>query len=414
MPGAFYHKGLTIEFDSSVPRVAIDGNAIQEHVDELFLPSEPLAEKIKAIKQRVQEIIEHRPELKKREATKQDHIAILKKGVKHWNQWRRENPGVRPLLYDTDLSRETFGIDLSCADFSNANLIQAVFRGAELARANFHEANLGEADLSDANLTEANFCRTDLYKTNLTRANLAYANLQGTQLAKTNFEGAKLVDCRIYGLSAWDLKLNGATQKDLVIVYEMENEEEDALLNGECEVSLLEESRIIVDDLRVAQFIYLLLHNENIRIVIDTIAKKAVLILGRFTPERKTVLDALREALRTHGYSPILFDFEKPNSRDLTETVSTLAHLARFIIADLTDAKSIPQELSVIVPALPSVPVQPILLTTKGEYSMFEHFRRYPWVLEDYLYTSVDDLRRALKEHIIEPAEQKAKELEER
>ena len=98
-----------------------------------------------------------------------------------------------------------------------------------------------------------------------------------------------------------------------------------------------------VDNLKIAQFIYLLLNNEEISDVIDTIAKKAVLILGRFTPDRKAVLDALREALRTQGYLPILFDFDKPASRDITETVSTLAHLARFVIADITYAKSIPQ-----------------------------------------------------------------------
>ena len=46
--------------------------------------------------------------------------------------------------------------------------------------------------------------------------------------------------------------------------------------------------------------------------------------LGRFTPERKTVLDALRDELRQRNYLPIVFDFEKPASRDLTETISTL------------------------------------------------------------------------------------------
>src|SRR5213075_2332957 len=114
-----------------------------------------------------------------------------------------------------------------------------------------------------------------LYKTNLSDAILNSANLQGTQLAKTNFEGAELVNCTIYGLSAWDLKLNGATQKDLIIVYEKEH----ALGSGEREGGYIEKGRIIVDDLQVAQFIYLLLHNENIRTVIDTVAREAVLIL---------------------------------------------------------------------------------------------------------------------------------------
>jgi hypothetical protein len=133
-------------------------------------------------------------------------------------------------------------------------------------------------------------------------------------------------------------------------------------------------------------------------------SRKAVLILGRFTPERKAVLDALR----SQGYLPILFDFDKPTSRDITETMSTLAHLARFVIADITDAKSIPQELMTIVPHLPSVPVQPLILDSQHEYGMFEHFTRYPWVLPIYRYTDEASLLQSLQEKIIAPAEQKA------
>jgi predicted AAA+ superfamily ATPase len=86
----------------------------------------------------------------------------------------------------------------------------------------------------------------------------------------------------------------------------------------------------MVDNLEVALFIYLLLNNERIRQVIDTITSKAVLMLGRFTSDRKAVLDAIRDELRQRGYLPILFDFEKPAGRDLTESISTLAHMARF------------------------------------------------------------------------------------
>lgn len=117
------------------------------------------------------------------------------------------------------------------------------------------------------------------------------------------------------------------------------------------------EAEITVDNVEVAQFIYLLLNNQKIRHVIDSITSKVVLILGCFTSARKAVLDAIREDLRMRDYLPVLFDFEKPSSRDLTETISTLAHMARFVIADITDAKSVPQELMKIVPSLPSVPV---------------------------------------------------------
>jgi len=84
--------------------------------------------------------------------------------------------------------------------------------------------------------------------------------------------------------------------------------------------------------------------------------------------------------------------------------------MARFIIADITDAKSIPQELMAIVPHLPSVPIQPLLESPSGKYGMFEHFERYPWVLETYQYNNLDELLHSL-DKVIVSAEAKAKEL---
>lgn len=81
--------------------------------------------------------------------------------------------------------------------------------------------------------------------------------------------------------------------------------------------------------------------------------------LGRFTSKRKAIVDALRDELRTYRYFPILFDSEKPGSQDLTEKVSTLADLSRFIIADLTDPNSIPYELHPVIPNH-MVPVLPL------------------------------------------------------
>jgi len=41
---------------------------------------------------------------------------------------------------------------------------------------------------------------------------------------------------------------------------------------------------------------------------------------------------------------------------------------------------------------------------------MFEQIRRYPWVLEPYLYDDQDGLLAALNDMVIGPAEAKAKE----
>jgi hypothetical protein len=163
----------------------------------------------------------------------------------------------------------------------------------------------------------------------------------------------------------------------------------------------------------VAQFIYLLLHNEKIRDVIDTVTSKAVLILGRLTAERKGVLDALRDQLRKRDYLPILFDFAVPATRDITETVSLLARMARFVIADLTDASSIPKELEAIVPSL-AVPVQPLIEGSSRPYAMFKDYWKYEWVLPVYRYEGLEPLHATLAEKVIAPAEGKAKALQEK
>ncbi|GFP19716.1 hypothetical protein HKBW3S03_01221 [Candidatus Hakubella thermalkaliphila] len=318
------------------------------------------------------------------------HLNLLKQGMAAWNRWRKENLRILPdlreaHLWDADLrGADLRGADLRGADLRGANLSGAkltevsLFRvnltrvnlrganlsGADLRQANFREADLNWADLSGADLSEANFREADLN----------WADLTNACLVETNFEKATLRYCRVYGISAWGLKLEQADQSNLIITD-------------------YEEPTITVDNLEVAQFIYLLLHSDKIRHVIDTITSKVVLILGRFMLERKAVLDAIREELRKRDYLPVLFDFEKPASRDITETVSTLAHMARFVIADITDARSIPQELERIVPDLPSVPVQPLLQASADEYGMFEHFKRYPWVLEIHHYRGCPETR---------------------
>jgi hypothetical protein len=243
-------------------------------------------------------------------------------------------------------------------------------------------ANLSEADLTGANLWGANLSQVDLRT----------AQLMGTLLVETNFEGANLTGCQVYGISAWNVNLTGTQQLDLVIT--------------QCD-----EPVITVDNLEVAQFIFLLLHNKKIQHVIDTVTSKAVLILGRFTPKRKAVLDAVREALRQRNYLPILFDFEAPGSRDFTEIISTLAHMARFIIADLTEPSSLPKELETIVPTL-AVPVQPVMEGVTRPYAMFSDYWKYSWMLKVYRYESLEGLIAALGDKVIAPAEVKVQELE--
>lgn len=399
MSDAFYHRGLTIEVDLDFPRATIEGLKVpKRELSRLFRPRDSDRKKTERVLLHCKQLIDSSSAFHKREEARREHLKKLKEGVEEWNKWREENPQIRPLLYNSDLREKTIGKRLNRVNFANAVLINADLRGQNFRSASFHEANLGGAKLHGADLTAAVFCRADLYETEMPKAKLIRTNLQGTQLAKTDFSRARLDKCKVYGMSAWDLKFDRTTQKNLLIRYRSQAS------NRNKQDSIATE--LEVDDLQVAQFIYMLLNNHNLRTVINAATSSIVLILGRFSKKRKKVLDAMREELRSMkgSYVPILFDFKPSHKRDLSETIQLLANLSKLVIADLSDAKSIPQELSQIVPNLPSVPIQPILLARQKEYAMFEHWRRYPWVLPEFKYKNKAHLLQCLKQKVIQPA----------
>ena len=368
------------------------------------------------------------------------HVNILKQGATKWNRWRKKHPDIRPDLGGANLSR---------ADLSNAGLWGANFRGTDLSDANLSRVDLRRADLSDANLSradlrnallsEAYFSRSDLRAANLSRAylkeatlidatlidadlrgadlrgailrkaTLIDADLRGADLRQADLEGADLRfaifvqtflhkatlnNCRVDGIAVWDVDMTEVAQSSLVITDPTSKQ-----------------PIIAVNNLKVAQFLYLFLNNKEIREVIDTITSKVVLIMGRFTSGRKVALEALKEALCAHNYAPILFDVAEPGNYDCAETMRTLALLARFIIVDLTEAGSLPQKMQSIVPDL-KVPIQPLLRVARQDNAMFSDARTYPWVLPIYRYTDEADLLRSLHEKVIAPAERKAQERE--
>ncbi len=339
----------------------------------------------------------------------QEQLEILKQGVDAWNKWRREN--------------EAISIDLSRIDFEKANLDGVNFRSASVYKSNFCEASLMEADMNRADLYGTNLHKANLYhasvqraklshadlsnadlrmarfnKTDFSKANLQGANLSGAVLEQAQFIDANLIDadlsnCFVYGVSAWNVDLKGTVQNNLVITKR-------------------DRPQITVDDLEIAQFIFLVLDNRKLQNVINSLSSKGVLILGRFTlPERKAVLDSLREKLKEFNLLPIVFDFDRPIDKDFTETIKTLAGLCYFVIADVTNPKSSPLELQATVPDY-QIPFVPIIQEGESPFAMMVDLqKKYNWVLSPVSYDSEATLMRVLKPLIIDPAMKKRQEL---
>jgi uncharacterized protein YjbI with pentapeptide repeats len=198
-------------------------------------------------------------------------VKLLEAGSEGWNSWRQENPEIRPDLSEVRLHGSYPGAVLSNAYLFGTNFMRAVlegasFRGSDLrdaslaaAHANsasFDGANLGNANLRGAFLEGATFRGAELNESNLTfarlpRADLKEARLINAILVETDLSSADLTGCSIYGISAWQPKLDGARQANLVITK-------------------ADEPRVTVDNVEVAQLIYMLLKNEKLRHDIET------------------------------------------------------------------------------------------------------------------------------------------------
>ncbi len=313
-------------------------------------------------------------------------------------------------LSNTDLGRADLGraklveANLSRADLSEADLIEANLSRADLSQVYLSRANLWRVRLSGADLSGADLSGADLSRSDLSGARLCGANLSGADLSEAdltgadltnallvgvNLEKAKLNNCHIYGILPWDLRLQGAEQTDLIITPQGE-------------------PAVATDNVKIAQLIYLLLNSPEVNDVIESINTRVILIAGRFTAERRPLLDALRKELRQRHYTPVSLDLEGAEADDITETVSTLVPMARFVIADTTDVPGISAALMGMSACSPSVPVQPLLQGISADQGLLEGAKDYPWILPVCCYTEEFE---ALAEKIVPLLETKAEAL---
>jgi uncharacterized protein YjbI with pentapeptide repeats len=266
--------------------------------------------------------------------------------------------------------------DCNCSyvKLNDSKIIESDIKKSSFVSSMLYNSIIDDCKIVDIDFTRSWYSDGSLVNSTIENSVLKYMNFRNSRLNSNTISNSNFSYCKIYGVSAWDLEFIDTLQEELTITD-------------------VNDPIITIDNVEIAQFVYLLLNNKKLRTVIDTITSKVVLILGRFTSERLQILNEIRTELRNHNYLPILFDFDKAKNRDLTETVSTIAHLSKFVIADLSDPRSIPQELSTIIPNLPSLEVIPIIETGKTEYGMFEHFENYPWVHDVRNYKDINDLK---------------------
>lgn len=387
-------------------------------------------------------------------AGNEQQLQILKESLRRgsnrfWNRWRKDHPRVVPDLrrvilpgqwlvrYDFDRARLD-GAVLDRANLGAARLERASLRGASLDLANLsavraQHANFSGAHMRDAVMDLGRFRHAvfldDTYmrhvngrQADFSRAKLRGANLSEADLSSARFDGADLVGAKLDEAILNQTSFLGANLRTAFVggafIRRVRTDAKTDQRDLSVDVHVVWErarGNIIefddADDLRLAQFHDVVDEHGAVASLISASAKRVVLILGRFLPKRKRVLDRLADALRVRGKVPVVFDFPGPAERELSDTVRFIAGMSQFIVVDLTKASSVPLELQATIPDL-MVPVLPIVQASEPVFAMFADLqRRYVWIQPTVSYKDADQLVRRVDEAIIDRAEEAAKQI---
>ncbi|MBD2511865.1 pentapeptide repeat-containing protein [Nostoc muscorum FACHB-395] len=195
----------------------------------------------------------------------EEHLAILKQGVKVWNEWRKENPHIKP-----DLTKVRFKIfsNYSKANFSESNLSEANFSGNSLAETNFIAADLTKVNLAQtnlinvefnqANLSEAQIFNSYIEKSNFSTANLTKANLGLTRFINTKFNLANLCGVNLIGSFFGNCNFGKADLREANLggSQAIETIFSEAILTGACIEAWYPNNTIKLDNI-ICDYVYL-------------------------------------------------------------------------------------------------------------------------------------------------------------
>lgn len=110
-----------------------------------------------------------------------EHLEIFKQGVQVWNQWRKDNPDIKP-----DLSRIEYGIFYGMEIHEFVNEVGINFAGVDCSYSLLYNIDFTSANFTGADLEEAKFWITDFTETNLSNSILIGTTFRNALLRKTN------------------------------------------------------------------------------------------------------------------------------------------------------------------------------------------------------------------------------------
>jgi uncharacterized protein YjbI with pentapeptide repeats len=300
----------------------------------------------------------------------------------------------KAVLYEANLTGASLsGAAIEEADLSRAQLPLANLTEARLAKSRFAGADMNQVNLSRACLKGADFSKADLTGARLVEAEMVSTNFGGAKLSHCEFSRALLMNCNLTQAILTESRLDEAV---------LAGSKQEGIVTSNLALTPFDEAAILVDDLEMVHLMDALLREPRWRDLIARSSLRVALVIGRFPQWRRPHLDAIREELRRSEFAPLAIDLEKPVGPKLRSVIANLAHLARFVIADLAGSRAFAKDLQPFSFTLRDLPVQVVMPDGEEPPDLPGQ-----WALEPCRYRDTEHLVEIFEKEILKPLAQK-------
>ena len=143
---------------------------------------------------------------------KQFFLNLLEKGVDTWNQWRKNNPGIHPVLEEIQLEQfDLLNVNFSCTTFYkckliNSHLCKADLRGVclkhtEIKNSNFVGSNISrffdnshnqKSKIEECCIVNSDFSNSNLFYSIITNSSIKNSFFKVSNFDKSEFDNVKI------------------------------------------------------------------------------------------------------------------------------------------------------------------------------------------------------------------------------
>jgi uncharacterized protein YjbI with pentapeptide repeats len=222
---------------------------------------------------------------------------------------------------------------------------------------------------------------------------MVQTNLGGAKLSQCELSRALLINCNLAQAILTESRLDGTV---------FAGSKHEGIVTGNLALTPSDEAAILVDDLEMVHLMEALLREPRWRELIARSSLRVAVVIGRFPQWRRPHLDALREELRRSEYAPLAIDLERPVGPKLRSVIANLAHLARFVIADLAGSRAFAKELQPFSFTLRDLPIQIVMPEGEEPPEL-----PGPWAVEPHRYRDTEHLIEIFDKEILQPLERR-------